>query len=496
LNNRKDNSLKKIDTFLELQEVFLIMREFGFVFDSGWIYCFNPENQLIDALQIENGETIIVGKAATIYLLQTKGKKAVKDINPALFASLAWQTDLPDFLIPIFIKLPNCEYFHLGMELKDSHKCVVCFSSSKRHFVEKKDQLKFSRLLKIGIDNYVANSFTEKSIPFAKIPEDDINNNFWLNELMDYGSKMQHIYALIKKVAYSDSTVLILGETGTGKNLAAQSIHTESSRKHRKMVRINCAAIPTTLIESELFGHEKGSFTGALDRHIGKFELAHEGTIFLDEIGELPFDAQGKLLRVLQEREIERIGGSKPIRINVRIVAATNRDLAKEVVDGRFRSDLYYRLNVFPIVMPCLRERKEDIIKLANQFINKQLNSAGNKPCTISAACEQQMMQYHWPGNVRELENCMERTVLTLKGTVIKKIEFTMRPEDYDHIGKRKAFKTLNENEREHILQALSMTNGKIYGIGGAAELLGIHFSTLNSRIKKLGIQKVYMPRN
>jgi two-component system response regulator HydG len=293
----------------------------------------------------------------------------------------------------------------------------------------------------------------------------------------------------VKLVGPSDTSVLILGETGTGKELIAKSIHKTSVRATKPFVVVNCAALPASVIESELFGHEKGAFTGAFERKIGKFELADNGTVFLDEIGELPRNLQIKFLRVLQEREIERIGG-KPFKINVRVIAATNRNLEEEVAAGRFRLDLYYRLNVYPLNLPALRERRDDIELLANKFIAKFSKEIGNRVTGFSDQVIDEMIAYDWPGNVRELENLMERCVLQAKGPVIESLplqkEKNKSPEP-DNTGK---MKTIEENERDHIISVIKACKGKIYGRGGAAEILNISVSSLNARIKKLGINK------
>jgi transcriptional regulator with GAF, ATPase, and Fis domain len=300
---------------------------------------------------------------------------------------------------------------------------------------------------------------------------------------------MQKVYHLMSLVAESNATVLIGGETGTGKELIARSIHETSLRKGKIMVKINCAAIPTNLIESELFGYERGAFTGAFERRIGKFELANNGTIFLDEIGELPLELQGKLLRVIQEREFERIGGKTTIKIDVRIIAATNRDLLSEVSNGRFRADLYYRLNVFPILLPPLREHREDIPDLAHFFLAKYSKNHLSKITSISTNTMKQLKGYHWPGNVRELEHMIERSVLLSNTGVLKKVYL---PNLNTDSSSRKLLypTTLVEAEKQHIINSIRKCGGKISGKGGAAELLKIPVSTLNSKMKKLGIGK------
>ncbi|WP_449387588.1 sigma 54-interacting transcriptional regulator [Chryseobacterium lineare] len=301
---------------------------------------------------------------------------------------------------------------------------------------------------------------------------------------------MQKIYEQISMVAPSQSGVLIYGETGTGKELIAQAIHDLSPASHKKMVRINCAAIPSNLIESELFGHEKGSFTGATEQRKGKFEQANNSTIFLDEIGELPLELQGRLLRVLQEKEVERIGGNKRIKVDVRIIAATNRSLEKEVAEGRFRSDLYYRLNVFPIELPPLRERKEDIPLLATYFLEKHDKKTGKKITGFSQNVLQEMCRNPWPGNIRELENMVQRSIITAKDNIIKEMIFPKVPDLQQETSEKWQIKTLHQIEKEHILKVVEKCNGRISGKQGAAVLLGLPSTTLISKMQKLGIHK------
>jgi two-component system response regulator HydG len=296
----------------------------------------------------------------------------------------------------------------------------------------------------------------------------------------------------IKIVAPTETSVLILGESGTGKERAANVIHELSAHNSHPIVVVNCAALPQSLIESELFGHEKGAFTGANALRIGKFEQANNGTIFLDEIGELPLDSQVKLLRVLQEKEIQRLGGNKTIKINVRIVAATNKILEKEVAEGRFRLDLYYRLNVFPIQLPSLRERKEDIEMLATYFLKKYASISRRNVNSISAKALEQLKNYSWPGNIRELEHLIERNVLLAKTNEIEKFDLSsIAPIVSLEISTDK-IKSMEEMEKEHIMNALQMCNGKVSGIGGAAELLKLQPQTLYSKMKKLGIKQGY----
>ena len=316
---------------------------------------------------------------------------------------------------------------------------------------------------------------------------EEILNTYNGGEVIGSSDPIKKVLYLVEQVATTNSSVLILGETGTGKELIARAVHLGSNRKNKLMVKVNCAAMPPTLIESELFGHEKGSFTGAFDRRIGKFELAHNGTIFLDEIGEMPLELQVKLLRVLQEREIERIGGKTLIKIDVRIIAATNRDLQKEVDAGRFRSDLYYRLNVFPLTLPPLRERKEDISMLATKFIDKYSKATGKNIHMIANKVLDELIAYDWPGNIRELEHVIERSVIMTSGNTIKEVYLpSIRVGEVASL----KIKTLEENERDHIIQTLELCRGKVFGPNGAAEILHVAPSTLNSKIKKLKINK------
>jgi DNA-binding NtrC family response regulator len=299
--------------------------------------------------------------------------------------------------------------------------------------------------------------------------------------------RLQTVLHHLKIVAPTETSVLILGESGTGKEKIADLVHQLSGRSGQALVKVNCAALPATLIESVLFGHERGAFTGATEKKIGKFEQADKGTIFLDEIGEMPLDLQVKLLRVLQEKEIERIGGNNTIKINVRVIAATNRNLEKEVAEGRFRMDLYYRLRVFPIHLPALKERREDIHMLAYYFLDMYNRKAGRDIKSISPKVMDVFLKYNWPGNIRELEHIIETAVLLCEGNMINVITL---PEIVEQRAGEHKVKTIEENEREHIIAVLDKCNGKIFGKGGAAEILGMNVSTLNSRIKKLGIDK------
>jgi transcriptional regulator with GAF, ATPase, and Fis domain len=300
---------------------------------------------------------------------------------------------------------------------------------------------------------------------------------------------LRQVLKEIETVAPTDATVLIQGESGTGKELLARAIHRLSSRSEHTFVKLNCAAIPAGLLESELFGHEKGAFTGAIARKIGRVELANEGTLFLDEVGELPLDLQPKLLRALQEREIERLGGNRPIPVNMRLIAATNRDLGKMVAEKEFRSDLFYRLKVFPVFAPPLRERTSDIPILVRHFVSTHSRRMGKTIESIPDATMQALVRWRWPGNIRELENFLERAVILTRGPVlyVPLAELQMEEESRD-AGSQDP--TLETAEREHILRVLREAKGQIGGDDGAAARLGLKRTTLNSKLKKLGIER------
>jgi transcriptional regulator with GAF, ATPase, and Fis domain len=305
--------------------------------------------------------------------------------------------------------------------------------------------------------------------------------------------------------------VLVTGETGTGKELIARAVHSASPRRDRPLIKVNCAALPAGLVESELFGHEKGAFSGAIARRVGRFELADGGTIFLDEIGELPADAQVKLLRVLQEREFDRVGGTAPMRVDVRVIAATNRDLLKEVQEKRFREDLYYRLNVFPVRLPPLRERQDDIPLLVHFLVNKFAPRVGKRLEGVSRPTMQRLQEYPWPGNIRELENVLERAVILATGPTLevapdllpakaltRPAEERAQPEGAGNVPVTAAAPpaagqprpNLEAVERDYIVTVLRETNWVLTGPRGAAKVLGLHANTLRSRMKKLGITR------
>lgn len=333
----------------------------------------------------------------------------------------------------------------------------------------------------------------------AEFLKEELHELQHFGEILGNSPALMHVLRDLQQVADTEATVLIQGETGTGKEVIARAIHANSRRRDHPFIKVNCAAIPATLIESEFFGHEQGAFTGATKKREGRFALADGGTIFLDEIGELPIDLQGKLLRVLQEGEFEPVGSSHTKKVNVRVLAATNRDLKKEVGKGTFREDLYYRLNVFPIQLPPLRERGEDVVLLANTFVQHFCQRMGRTVVPPSPDALKRLTTYHWPGNVRELQNVIERAVITAKNgqlnldRAIPENEEKSSPSTQRSAQETSTIQTIQELqqlERQNILLALEQSNGKVSGEGGAAKLLGINASTLASRMKALGITR------
>jgi formate hydrogenlyase transcriptional activator len=313
-----------------------------------------------------------------------------------------------------------------------------------------------------------------------------------LGNMVGASQQFNDVLRAIKIVAPTDAAVLIHGETGTGKELVARAIHDSSSRSKRPFIKVNCAAIPATLLESELFGHEKGAFTGAFAQQLGRFELAHQGTLFLDEIGEIPLELQSKLLRALQEQEFERLGSSRTIRVDVRIIAATNRNLKAMIDENRFRADLYYRLNVFPLHVPALRDRREDIPMLTRYFVQRYARRMGRNIETIPACALAALTNYDWPGNIRELQNVVERSVILSNGPelYVDMAELSSRPVAPTASGRTPILS--GENERDLILRALEDARGMVGGPNGAAARLGLPRTTLQARMRKYNIARLY----
>ena len=316
--------------------------------------------------------------------------------------------------------------------------------------------------------------------------QDEIKLTYNHENILGTSDALKHVHYKIEQIAGSNTTVLILGETGTGKELVARALHNSSLRKKRALIKVNCATLPANLIESELFGHEKGAFTGSQAKHLGRFEVADGGTLFLDEIGELPLELQAKLLRVVQDGEFERLGSSRTIKVDTRIIAATNRNLEEEVRKGNFREDLWYRLNVFPISVPPLRDRLEDIPILVGFYVKKIAKRIGKNIDNIPAGVMKTLQGYHWPGNIRELENVLERAVINSSDAKLRLADQLKKP--CKNLGAGR--KSLQTVEKEHILQVLEQTKWKISGKDSAAEILGLDRSTLRARMRKLNIGK------
>lgn len=358
---------------------------------------------------------------------------------------------------------------------------LLGYRSSNRDITKRKSFEDELRIALVEIEQYkeqleAESAYLQEEIKLAHNHEHIIGSS----------NALQYILFKIEQIADSDTTVLLLGETGTGKELFARAIHSTSAQRHRPMVKINCATLPANLIESELFGHEKGSFTDARNRQIGRFELADNGTIFLDEIGEIPLELQAKLLRVLQEGEFERLGSSKTQKVKVRVIAATNRNLEEDVKNGLFRKDLWYRLNVYPITAPPLRDREGDVALLVKHFVAKFGAKQGKKIEAIPRKVMKKLEQYQWPGNIRELENVIERAVINTQGSKLKITENLSTKVDSSDF----EFQTLEEMERSYILQVLKKTKWKVSGKNSAAEVLGLKRSTLRARMEKYNIQR------
>ena len=316
--------------------------------------------------------------------------------------------------------------------------------------------------------------------------QEEIKLEYNHENIIGQSDGLKYVLYKVEQIAKSNTIVMLLGETGTGKELVARAIHGLSLRKNRALVKVNCAALASNLIESELFGHEKGAFTGSQSRHLGRFEVANGTTLFLDEIGELPLELQPKLLRVIQDCEFERLGSSHTIKVDTRIIAATNRNLGEEVRKGRFRDDLWYRLNIFPITVPPLRDRMEDIPLLVDFYVKKISKRMGKTIEIIPSSVMDALKNYHWPGNVRELENVLERAVINSSGPKLRLVDELKKP--YKDLMKTQ--KTLEEIEREHIVRTLEQANWKVSGKNSAAEILGLNRSTLRARMRKFDIRK------
>ena len=403
----------------------------------------------------------------------------------------------PKSLAPVALKVNAEEGFESGCFLpilRRNRTLGVLHLLDRRKDAFSEEDVQFLRQVasQVGIALENALEFSELSESKERLAEeglylrDEIRTEHHFEDILGQSAGLRQVLRQVETVAPNDTTVLIQGETGTGKELVARAIHGLSSRQENIFVKLNCAAIPLGLLESELFGHERGAFTGAISRKVGRFEIAHKGTLFLDEVGDIPLELQPKLLRVLQEQEFERLGGTRSIRTDVRLVGATNRDLGRMVEQGTFRADLYYRLNVFPIHIPPLRERRDDIPILVRYFVEKFAKSMNRKITRIPASVMETMVRYGWPGNIRELQNFVERAVILTEGPALRAPLAELRESKV----KNSQGATLKEVERKHVLQVLRDTDWILGGPTGAAARLGIPRTTLIYRMRRLGIER------
>jgi formate hydrogenlyase transcriptional activator len=422
--------------------------------------------------------------------------------QPLIVSNLAAETRWPRFLelVKQFGMLSICD---LPLTTARRRLGALAFLSKQAAAYDGAD-LDFLQLVAnqvaVAVENALAFECIEKlkeKLTQEKVYlEEEIRTEHNFDEIVGESAALRRVLKEVETVAPTDSTVLIRGETGTGKELIARALHGLSPRRDRTFVKINCAAIPTGLLESELFGHEKGAFTGAISQKVGRFELAHQGTLFLDEVGDIPPELQPKLLRVLQEQEFERLGSTRTVRVDVRVVAATNRDLARMTADGQFRNDLYYRLNVFPVLLPSLRERRDDIPRLVRHFAHKVARRMGRQIETIPGDAMDILVQYPWPGNIRELENVIERAVILSPGPALHlNLGDLKAPSPYPlpqagGEGNSRAGATLADAERDHILGVLRETGWVLGGPNGAAARLAMKRTTLQSKMKKLGLSR------
>jgi formate hydrogenlyase transcriptional activator len=455
---------------------------------------YHPETEQLRAYAYDlPDKQFAIPEGTPIPLTGSMGGKAFRTGQPVFFNRLDPERAVSEFnrrFLEIGVKSGGC----VPLIVRGQKLGVLGVGSFREDAFPEPDQELLGHIanqIAIAVENALAyreiESLKNKLAQEKLYLEEEINTASNFEEIIGSSPVLRRILKQVETVAPTDSTVLIQGETGTGKELIARAIHSLSGRRERTMVKLNCAAIPTGLLESELFGHEKGAFTGAIAQRIGRFELAHKGTIFLDEVGEIPLDLQPKLLRVLQEQEFERLGNTRTQRVDVRLIAATNRDLSQMVAENRFRSDLFYRLNVFPITIPPLRERPEDIPVLVRFFANKFAGRMKKQIKTIPAEAVAALRRYHWPGNIRELENMIERAVILSSGAELEISLSQLKaaaPIDATPIS------TLEDAERQHILRALEETDWVIGGPHGAASRLGMKRTTLHSRMQRLGISR------
>jgi DNA-binding NtrC family response regulator len=447
--------------------------------------------QVIEALQAENPE----GYIPVLVVTAQPGHKlralevGAKDFISKPFELVEVKTRIRNMLEVrmLYKKLQNHNK-RLEEKVQERTSDLTCANAQLTQEVEERKKAEKSLHKTYAEIKRLKNRLNEENIYLRQ----EVDRKYNFGEIVGQSDALAVVYSQVQQVAPMNATVLLLGETGTGKGVVARAIHRSSTRKNQPIITVNCTTLPATLVESELFGREKGAFTGSDTRQIGRFELANGGTIFLDEIGEMPLELQSKLLRVIQDGEFERLGSPRTIKTDVRIIAATNRDLKEEVRTGKFRQDLYYRLNVFPITLPPLRERKEDIPLLVNHFVAVFNKKIGKKIEMVTTHTLNSLQGYHWPGNVRELESIIERAVITSQGTSLQVLDHFEVIQDVVEksaggiVGQE--VKALAELEHDHIRQVLQQTSWRIEGKNGAALLLGLNPSTLRARMRKMAI--------
>ncbi len=508
---RTSEAISTIATERELIDIlFGIIREV-FPFDDAGFFALDFESKLekdyiIDYSLVSNVSKNIHNAGLSGWKQMSRVVADFAENVPVIYnvSELYERFDHPDFE---FTKKEAFTSIIAG-PLKNSERTIgmLCFWTKNEKGYFEKDLPLFKSIsdqLGVALDNLMNKERIVKLNQELQLERDylieEVKTEHNFEEIIGNSPLLREVFKSVEMVAHTDATVLVEGETGTGKELIARAIHNRSDRKKKPMVKVNCATLPTELIESELFGHEKGSFTGAFERRIGKFELANKSTLFLDEVGEMPIELQAKLLRAIQEKEIERLGGKETLKVDVRIIAATNRDLLEESQKGEFRSDLYYRLNVFPIRMPALRERVEDIPLLATYFAQKYCNKLNTNFKGIKEKAMQELLAYHWPGNIRELENLVEQACILNQGKALSWARELVLAKPKKRISKEKhsdgnfnikAIKEEHQNkECEVIIEALKQTNWRIRGDKGAAKLLGVKPTTLEYRMTKLGLK-------
>ena len=502
-----DDGSLKYRALLEISEALVARQECGALFGSLWasLHKLIPFDFLVLILQREEksqiacrmaiaGEDEIDAEDSAIPLAGTPSGLVIETQQPLYVADFDSETRFSPQMMEVLRRYQIQSGF--WVPLTTTHRRLGALSFSSRqpdpYSAEDREFMEVvARQVAISVENALAFeeiSELRKKVEDEKVYlEEEIRTEYRFDEMIGQSRELLHVLQQIETAAPTDSTVLIQGETGTGKELVARAIHQLSRRKQATFVKLNCSAIPAGLLESELLGHEKGAFTGALGQRIGRFELAHGGTLFLDEVGELPLELQPKLLRVVQDGQFERLGGSRTIQSDFRLVVATNRDLRQMANENRFRADLYYRLNVFPILIPPLRERREDIPMLVRYFVQEFGKRMGKPIESIPTESMKALADYSWPGNVRELRNIIERSVIltTSKRLHVPKEELNGAPPPAQASGVR-----MEDAERRHILEALNATNWVVSGPRGAADLLGLKRSTLQSRMEKLGIRR------